>query len=206
MSLPTTFEVGQALANLGNYRVIRVQEKVYLLQNKSWKPFAASLVLALGFRESTLRNVCGGAVQNESGEWVKSYSDRGWVQIADTIDTNAKWLAKQEGCAEGKWTPAEPPVSALEPRHCPRFTVALEYALKELKGDYAFGKKEGVSDPVRFAVAAYNGGAGGALRGYRAGDVDKYTAHGDYSKSVLEIQPLIHDWIVAHPNWQYKTT
>src|SRR6266576_3796876 len=101
MSLPSTAEVGHALANLENYRVLRVQEKVFKIQG-GWSPFAASLILALGFRESSLRNVCGGARWNGT-EWVQAYSDRGWVQIADTIDTNAKWLRTQEGCAEGTW-------------------------------------------------------------------------------------------------------
>ena len=204
MALPTPTEIGDALAHLENYRVLRVQELVYLAQG-GYSPIPASAVLSLGFRETTLRNVCGGATWDEADKkWIQAYSDRGWLQIADTIDHNAKWLAKQEGCEEGKWTPAVPPVNALTPRHVPRFTQGTEYALQELKGDYAFAKKEKISDPLRFAIAAYNAGAGGAFRGYREGDVDKYTAHGDYSKTVLAIQPLVHDWIVAHPHWVYK--
>ena len=35
------------------------------------------------------------------------------------------------------------------------------------------------------AVAAYNAGAGGAIKGFAGGDVDANTAHGDYSADVM---------------------
>ena len=38
---------------------------------------------------------------------------------------------------------------------------------------------------LRFAVAAYNAGAGGALQGFRAGNVDGATTGRDYAKDVL---------------------
>ena len=71
--------------------------------------------------------------------------------------------------------------------------------------DMAFATSGGVpsSDLLRFAVAAHNAGPTGALEGYREGNIDKHTAGGDYSAYVFATAPLVHNWIVAHPNWVY---
>src|SRR5450631_330198 len=99
----TVGEVGHALARFTNYRVLRAQQ----LAERTGVPRRISL--SLGLRETGLQNVCGGATWNGT-EWVQAYTDRGWLQIADTIDANAKWLEKQEGCKEGEWSPAVPAV------------------------------------------------------------------------------------------------
>jgi hypothetical protein len=56
MAIPTAAEIGHALAELGNYRVLRVQEVCY-----PYHPIPASVMLGIGFRETGLRNICGGA-------------------------------------------------------------------------------------------------------------------------------------------------
>lgn len=200
MQVPTPAEINDALAHLGNWRVLHTQEACY-----PYKPIPASVMLALGFRESGLKNICGGAVL-QNGVWVQSYTDRGWLQISATIDREAKWLAKQEGCGNGYWSPASPPVNALTEMHVPRFSPALDFTKATMLEDMAFAANANVppADRLRFAVAAHNAGPTGALAGYREGDVDKHTAGGDYSAYVFATAPLIHDWIVGHPNWSYK--
>jgi hypothetical protein len=53
-------------------------------------------------------------------------------------------------------------------------------------------------DRLQVAVASYNAGMGGALKGWREGHVDKYTAapRHDYSKDVIGTRkPQIDDWL-----------
>jgi hypothetical protein len=194
-------EIGAALANLGNWRVIHVQAATY-----PYKPWSASLLLALGFHESSLKNICGGATWDPATKrWVQAYTDRGWLQISDQLASNQLWLKSMPGCKNGEWTLDPADVDALTPMHCPRFSDALSYTLGTLNADMQFATRQGVpaSDRQRFAVAAHNAGAEGALQGWEAGDVDKNTADGDYSASVLAVVPEIHAWIVAHPEWEY---
>lgn len=200
LSLPTAQEIGHALAELGNYRVLRVQEVCW-----PYHPIPASVMLGIGFRETGLRNICGGAVL-ENGVWVQSFSDRGWLQISDQFESG--FLKTAEGCKEGQWGPTVPASRAIEPRHVPRFTPALDYVKQTMLNSMEYAHSQGVPDSelLRFAIAAHNAGDGGAVAGYRSGDVDRNTAHGDYSAYVIALQPLIHDWIVAHPNWQYHHT
>jgi hypothetical protein len=200
LNLPTPTEVGRALANLGNYRVLRVQEITW-----PYKPIPASVMLGIGFRESELKNVCGGAVL-VNGVWVKSFSDRGYLQISDQFE--ADFLKTAEGCAEGQWGPTNPPSTAIEPRHVPRFTPATHYVKQTLINSMEYAHTQGVPDSelLRFAIAAHNAGDGGAIAGWREGDVDKHTAHGDYSAYVLALQPAIHAWITdpLHSHWVYR--
>lgn len=199
MTLPTPHEIGHALARFGNYRVLATQEHCY-----PYKPIPASVMLGIGYRETELQNICGGATWDGS-KWVKSYTDRGWLQISDTIPRERDWLSTQEGCAEGSWVPSVPAVNALTEHHCPRFTFALLFVKETLEADIHFAASHGVpaDEQLRFAIAAHNAGPTGALNGWQAGDVDKHTAHADYSAYVLALRPLIHDWIVANPKWVY---
>lgn len=198
VSFPSQQEIGHALSTLGNYRVLRVQEICW-----PYHPIPASVMLGIGFRETGLQNICGGAVL-VNGVWVQSFSDRGWLQISDQFE--AEFLKSAEGCKEGQWGPADPPVKAITPRHVPRFTPALNYVKGSMFNSMEYAHSQGVKDSelLRFAIAAHNAGDGGAMAGYRVGDVDKNTAHGDYSAFVLALQPHIHQWISEHPHWIYK--
>lgn len=198
MSLPTQAEIGHALATLGNYRVLRVQEVCY-----PYHPIPASVMLGIGFRETGLRNICGGATL-VNGVWIQSFTDRGWLQISDEFESD--FLRTAEGCKEGQWGPAVPAVKAITPRHVPRFTPALEYVKRSMidSMEYASGNGVKSSELLRFAIAAHNAGDGGAMAGYRVGDIDKNTAHGDYSAYVIALRPHIHAWIAEHPHWVYN--
>lgn len=199
MNLPTPAEINSALGGLGNWRVLHVQEALY-----PYRPISASVMLALGFRETGLKNICGGATWDGS-KWVRSYTDRGWLQISASILREAEWLRTQEGCPNGSWTAVPAGHNALEPMHCPRFSPALDFTKATMFADMAFAQANAIpaADLFRFAVAAHNAGPTGALHGYREGDVDKHTAGGDYSHYVFAVAPMIHDWIVGHPNWVY---
>ncbi len=192
---PTATEVGKALSEFGNYRVLRSQELAH------GKVIPASVLMALGLRESGLKNICGGAIL-EDGKWVQSYSDRGCFQISDKIEPD--WLKSVPGCLNGHWSPVGE-VSAFQPMHVPRFTDAAIETLRVAKLNYAQAKAAGVKaeDLVRFCVAAHNAGFQGALKGYREGDVDLHTTHNDYSAWVMRESGVIHAWVLAHPNWRW---
>lgn len=179
-------EVGRCLANLGHYRVVAAQAAA--LEGPP-DGISGALLLALGLRESKLRNVNNAA-----------QTDKGCFQI--TEGWHAAFLRGQPGCPEGSWV-ASDDHSAFEDGFCPRFTPALSYALTMLKNAraYALGRGVASTEVVRFAVSAYNCGQGGALAGWRAGDVDRETTGGDYSAWVLEARRPIQHWLEAHPNW-----
>lgn len=205
MELPTAEEIGHALAVLGNWRVIHVQEVLY-----PYTKIPASALLGIGFRETGLQNICGGATWDGT-KWVAAKTDRGWLQISDELVENREWLNTVPGCREGSWVPdvsgtGVPAPTALAPGHCPRYSDALSYVHRMLLDDMATAIDNEIppNEALRFAIAAHNAGTTGALEGYRAGNVDAHTAHGNYSAYVLALQPAIHNWIVAHPNWQYK--
>lgn len=194
---PTSAEVGHSLAVFGNYRVLRTQQ---LCEQEGNFPHP-STAMGLGLRETGLTNVCGGAIMVK-GVWVQSFTDRGCFQINEW---EAKaWLASVPGCPEGQWSP-EAGHNALEPHFCPRFSDSLEYVLKEFKEHKEQAAHVGVKaeDVERFCVAAHNAGFEGALEGYRVGNVDLNTAHGNYSAWVERYAQTIHTWVVGHPAWVY---
>lgn len=194
---PTYAEVGHSLAVFGNYRVLRSQQ---LCDQNGHFPHP-STIMALGLRETGLTNVCGGAVKKE-GVWVRSFTDRGCFQIAES-EAEA-WLKSVPGCPEGQWSPKEGH-NALEAHFCPRFSDALQYTLREFHEHRGEAKVSGVkeADLERFCVAAHNAGFTGALNGYHEGDVDQNTALGDYSAWVMKYAGVIHKWVVEHPKWVY---
>lgn len=199
MNLPTAEEVGSALAHLGNWCVLHVQEVCY-----PYTKVPASVMLGIGYRETALKNICGGATWDGS-KWVQAFTDRGYLQISDQVENEAEWLAKVPGCKNGEWVP-DGTHKAIDPMHVPRFSDATAYVYKTLISDMDFGHAHGVptNELLRFAVAAHNAGPTGALEGFQAGNVDAHTAHGDYSAYVMAVRDPIHAWIATHPNWQYR--
>ena len=48
-----------------------------------------------------LRNICGGA-KLVDGQWVQAFTDRGWLQMTDTLVAEREWLARPvPGCPNG---------------------------------------------------------------------------------------------------------
>jgi hypothetical protein len=179
--------IGEALANLGQWRVKHTLEVA-----GEGKPdgISGALLLCLGLRESGLKNIL-----NAAG------TDRGCFQISDRY--HSAWLKSVPGCPAGSWY-ASAGHTAMDKGFCPRFSDGLAFAIHLLHDGQEFGHDHGVKpeDLTRFAVAAYNAGSDGALRGYRAGDVDQHTTGHDYSAWVLEHKHDVAAWLNNHPGWQ----
>jgi peptidoglycan hydrolase-like protein with peptidoglycan-binding domain len=118
------------------------------------------LLVAVASRETNCRNIVG-----DGGH------GRGLFQIDDRF--HGDWLREHGAAAPG----AVPSVSD-----------AAAYAAQLLAANYAFGRARGLRGAklLKFAVSAYNAGAGGAWRALRAtGDPDTGTTGGDYGADVL---------------------
>lgn len=183
----TQTQVNAALKGLGNYRV-RAAQAVALEGPPD--AFSGALLLSLGLRETGLRNI------NNPAE-----TDHGCFQISELF--HAPWLLSQPGCPAGSWV-AEGGTTALRDGYAPRFTPACLYALQILKDGWAYAVARGVDGDsrLRFAVASYNAGVGGAIAGYREGDVDKYTTQADYSAWVIGHRTKINRFLNDHPSWR----
>jgi hypothetical protein len=129
-----------------------------------------ALLLAIASRETHFRNVAG-----DGGH------GRGVFQIDDR--SHGEWLRRHGAGAPGA---------------VPSVEDAAAYAAEILAGNLAYGRSKGLSGErlLRFAVSAYNAGAGGAWRGLaERGDPDARTAHGNYGKDVLERMALIRGFL-----------
>jgi hypothetical protein len=127
-------------------------------------------LLAIASRETNMRNVVG-----DRGH------GRGVFQIDDR--SHAAWLRRHGADGPG----GIPPVAA-----------AAEYAAALLRDNLAFGRSKGLSGDAlfKFALSAYNAGAGGAWRGLQErGDSDARTAHGNYARDVLERLRAVQAWL-----------
>lgn len=198
----TAQQVGDALARLGNYRVVAAQ-----VAAGEGPPdgIGGHHLLALGLRETGLRNIEGGAKWDGS-KWVAqddpTLMDVGCFQISR--HHHSAWCEAQPGCPVGSWS-AVTDRSAYDRGYVPRFTPALSFTLSRMKDARQLAATTlglGEQASVRFAIAAHNAGTGGATKGQREGNVDRYTAGGDYSAWVLEHAKLVKAWLEAHPNWQ----
>jgi hypothetical protein len=201
----TQTQVANALANLGNYRVKRVQE----VASQGWNDgISGSTLLALGLRETALTNIQGGLIKDADGKWIPqpdpNKMDVGVFQISRIFHMVA--LKAMPGVKNGTWGPVVEGKTAGDGGFVPRFEESLQYTVQGLRDAQAYAEDHGVkaADLPRFSVAAHNAGWGGALRGYREGNVDKYTTGGDYSGWVFRHRTLINQWLKAHPNWVYK--
>ena len=202
----TETQVDRALARLGNYRVRRAQ----IVANAGAPDgISGALLLALGLRETNGINEQGGAKRDPAtGKWVSLGPGD-----ADLMDVGALQISRQHHLSELRrlpavknhtWGPVIPGKTPADYGYVPRWTDALRFTLTEMHEAIAYAEDSGVhsGDLIRFAVAAHNAGKGGALSGYRAGDVDKYTANGDYSKWVLLARTEVNRWLGTHPNWK----
>lgn len=146
---------------------------------------AGSLILAIGLRESSIRNITG-----DGGH------GRGWLQIDDRF--HQPWLRAHAACHDGAWTFSFSVRSggALPAGRVPGMVAAEQYAIALLNANARFGQQNGVKAAhlKQFMVAAYNCGAGNAIDAYRSygvKGVDHYTAGGDYGADVLANQRTV---------------
>ena len=198
----TQEQVGKALANLGRYRVQRAQ---IVANEGSPDGISGALIMALGLRETHLRNIEGGAMLVD-GKWVAQTDymkmDVGWTQINRGYHYGD--LKLMPGVKSGTWGPVVSGMTAGDKGYCMRFEDSLRWTITNMQEAIAYAEDKDIpeEDRVRYAIAAHNGGLGGALRGYREGNVDKYTTGGDYSAFVLRHRTLVNRWLGSHPNWK----
>lgn len=145
---------------------------------------SGDLLLAIGSRETNLRNIVGGGFFDPAGSFVVTGADRGVFQINEAFHRG--FLESVPGCVSGSFS--ETLDSAYPRGRVPGLTRAARYAVLLLRDRVAYATANGVppEDAVRVAVAAYNAGAFNAVRGYREGNPDRFTTGGDYSRDVLD--------------------
>jgi uncharacterized protein YfiM (DUF2279 family) len=178
------FTEQEIFKNLDSFGLHRIEIVTELTHQGPPDGIGPALLLAIGTRETGLRNIAG-----DGGH------GRGWVQIDDRF--HAAWLDAHAGCSSGSWKATFK--SALPQGRVPTLTAGAMRAVELLRGSAQFARAHGVpkEQVVRFAVAAYNAGAGGALEGLKKGNVDARTAGsagskgGDYSKDVLKRQAAV---------------
>lgn len=198
----TQEQVGSAIKGFGNYRTRRTQTVANLGPPDG---ISGATLIALGLRETKLKNINGGAVRGDGGQWVEAppeEQDGGCFQISRVH--HAAQLKRMLAVVAGTWTPVIDGKTAFDPGCCPRFEDSLQFTLLEMHEAIAYAEDSGVPDDIwpRFAIAAHNGGKGGALKGYREGDIDRYTAMGDYSAWVQYHRTLVNRWLNDHDNWK----
>lgn len=208
MSTMTQDQVGQALANAGHYRVMQAQ---YLAAQGPADGISGELLLALGLRETKLRNVEGGAKKNADGKWValsgesdRTRMDVGGLQISRFW--HAPELTQLPAVVAGTWGPKIPGKNPMMLGYVPTWTHACEFTIRELREAIAYGLDQpgvNLEGAVRLGIAAHNCGLANALAGWRDGDIDKHTVYGNYSADVLDIRRQVNIWIADHPNWNY---
>jgi hypothetical protein len=178
----TTAQLEDQLDRFGPERIRIVAE---LVHQGPPDGIGTALVLALGSRETNIANIVG-----DGGH------GRGWLQIDDRF--HAPWLQAHAGCKSGTWSAKF--ASALPVGRVPTLTASTLKAIELLHGNVAFATAHNVpsAQRMRFAVAAYNAGAGGAISGLGGGNVDANTAHGDYSADVLSRRDAVADYLKRH--------
>ena len=126
------------------------------------------ILLAIASRETHCRNVVG-----DGGH------GRGYFQIDDRAHPA---FLRKHGVLDGGVPPAR---------------EAAAYAAQLLLDNGAFGRQKGVKpiDLLKFSLSSYNTGAGNAIKGYRAGDPDRTTAHGNYGRDVLDRLRIVTAWL-----------
>jgi hypothetical protein len=117
------------------------------------------ILSAVASRETMMKDIVGDAGHG-----------RGLMQIDDR--SHGAWLKAHGAGDAGK----------------PVVADAIEYAGSLIEGAIAEGRKRGVDDAklLKFALSAYNAGAGGAYTGYSQGDSDAKTTGKDYGRDVLK--------------------
>ena len=134
------------------------------------------VLLAIASRETDMNDVVG-----DGGH------GRGLFQIDDRW--HASFLGKHGAAGAG----GKPPVKE-----------AAQYAAELVRSNLEYGSRKGVPERERlkFALSAYNAGAGGAFKGWEErGDPDARTTGGDYGRDVLarlaHFQALLGDGVVV---------
>lgn len=192
--------VNGRLKALGKTRV----QKALIIAAEENDLISGELVIALGIRESGLRNVLGD-FQGTHGR------ARGALQFHD--EWHMSFLRSVVGCVASKtipeftrinWIPI-PGTNAGMRGFCPTWEDSIRYGIKILDGHIQKAKIKSVRskvDLVKIALSAYNCGFTRAYNAYQAGDVDSPTTLKNYSRDVLLRKDEVREWLNKHPNWR----
>ena len=136
-----------------------------------------TLALAIGSRETNLRNIVGGGYF-EDGEWVATGEDRGLWQIS--AKWHPAWLKSDPGCISGEYAEAYTTSQggAFPRGRVPGLTHGAKKVRSILRFNCTYAESQGVdtADVLQVAVAGYNGGIGSAIRAEKDyGDPDGVT-------------------------------
>ena len=167
----TTTDLERELTRFGPARVAVLHKTLRAVQAPHVSPV---LVLAIGSRESGLRNIVG-----EDGH------GRGVFQQDDRFQ--GAFLNSTRGCRPGTYVPAF--ASALPKGRVPTLAAGCRHLVETLEANVVLAIRWGIPNGhrLRFALAAYSAGPGGAMIGWRDHhDADRRTAGGDYSEDVME--------------------
>lgn len=176
--------IDDRLHRFGKYRIERTVEMCGELPHSHVTP---QLMLALFDRETLLQNIVN-AADDDTG--VAQLHRAWWEDL----------LKHTPGCPSGSWTPVKHHTAA-DRGYCPTFEVSCRTAQGVLLAHLATAGQQEVPWPQRLyvAVAAWNAGMGGALRGWHEDrNPDKYTAapRHDYSADVIDVRrPQIESWL-----------
>lgn len=185
----------------------RTQKLQEFLEHTGRKKLSTALIMSLGLRETWLQNILGGA-RLVNGVWLPEADPT--LQDAGIFQISKRWhkesLLEMEAVKAGTWGPPVDGATAYSPGHVPSFRVAMTFVVYELMNALDYAREHGVPEASRrrFAVAAHNCGLSGALSGFRAGNVDKYTAGGDYSAWVLDAESKVQRFFDEHPRWLHE--
>lgn len=185
------------LRRFGARRYFEVEKTIAPIRVRD---IGVNILMAIGTRESNLMNVL-----NEAG------TDRGVFQITSIYHDD--WLEDHQGCLSfkpGEYTIEKyreafvpvPGKTANDEGYVPTLAGGAYMAYTILSNALFEARKNRLPQPVRFAVAAYNAGIGGAFKGLQDHkDVDAYTTLKNYSKDVLDVRlPQVRN-AVAEFGW-----
>jgi hypothetical protein len=174
----TSADLEHQLNRFGSARVAVVDKTLLAVQAPHVSP---ALVLAVGSRESTLRNVVAG---DGHGRGVFQHDDRFQQAFLNTT----------RGCRHGSYVAAF--TSSLPKGRVPTLAAGCRQTVETIEANVALAIRWGIPNGhrLRFALAAYSAGPGGAMLGWRDHhDADRRTPGGDYSEDVMERAAVLRD-------------
>jgi hypothetical protein len=157
-----------------------------------------TLLLALGDRETSLRNIVGGGYFDEDDVWHTTGVDRGLFQFNE--EYHEAWLKSVPGCLSGEYAEgfSVEQGGAFPRGRVPGLSSGALHCIDVLNGNFRQVKMAGVPDEVivEVGLCGYNAGIQRCIQAYKAGrDPNLLTTHGDYGKDVLVRQKAIRRWL-----------
>lgn len=119
------------------------------------------------------------------------------LALVDDLDAEAVGVEEEELPVARDFAVLPRHHSAFTDGHVPTLRDGLLRFLGDLDEHRGYGVTYGIgrSSLPRFALASYNAGPAQALAGYRVGNLDRFTASGDYSADTMRRAAHFHRWL-----------